>query len=300
MSNFWHRFCKQALLLCQINAKVALLRVQNNYHFIFLAFDSQATEQGVTASTTTTVQLPTTQGLDEGVTWMDPTVSTIVPHAHHPMDHFQFCPTVHNSVGIYKGQASYYATASNLEWPTLDSLNLRIQQIAHDRQLAKFAPDCTAFVLRSVEHYLKTIISKMLELKAAKQKDAAMVPKNSYTWGSYHVPSADYPNTVHSYLHYRDDFEHACFEQWKHKRQQMETDDDNDNIVEEDDDDEDREAALLQVLKQEQDEEEMNNDDSFVVTSKDLVATVQSCPFLVGDFEKYRTKINTMDWDLAP
>lgn len=159
------------------------------------------------------------------------------------------------------GLAEKVSLLTSQELPDQISLEARMKKIAIEAGIKEVEPECVTMMMRSMEYYLKMIVDKCIQVK----KGSKNIKKNFITPkpGSSFVKSEMFPGTLHSFLHYSD-------------------------LLGNSDKEESEEDGSMDI----------ENDTSYVVTPRDLLTTIELCPFLLGDYEKIREKISMMDWDL--
>ncbi|KAL9642861.1 hypothetical protein ABK040_015832 [Willaertia magna] len=165
------------------------------------------------------------------------------------------------------GSSGSKGSIKTMQFWSKEFVQVRMNKIADELGLLNGVdPECINLLMQSTEYYIKHLITKCLQYK--KQNDLTKI-KMKYKKpeaGSYLVRDGKY---VYSYRHYEDDIPYL---------------------------------SKINKNKEEEDEDvemtDPNEDiDKFVITPKDLVFTVDSCPYLVDDLN-LKEKISNLDWDL--
>ena len=188
-------------------------------------------------------------------------------------------------------------SGSSMDLPDRETIRKRMESVAIDVGLSSdINSDCVSMLTQATHIYLKNIIAKCIQLKNNKvpkeildmRTKQEFIPKK----GSYTVKKSPFSfkigSATHSYTHYTEEIPYMNENMITKKRKRSEFED-----AGEEEDNSDNEykvdkEQMMQIAQQ----------DSFVITPRDLLTTVQCCPFLLGDCEKMREKITVANWDL--
>lgn len=191
-------------------------------------------------------------------------------------------------------------SGSSLDLPDRETVRKRMESVAVDVGLSpEIGNDCVSMLTQATHIYLKNIIAKCIQLKNNKMAKEVLKMRLAQEYkprkGSFTVKKSPFSfkigRAVHSYSHYTEEIPYMNENMITKKRKRSEFEEQDATATEEDNSDNEYQINKEQMAL-------IVQQDSFVITPRDLLTTVQCCPFLLGDCEKIREKIAVANWDL--